>query len=180
MAALRRLGTAVDGNFQGPAGGMVPRSPRLLASNGSAPRSPAAGGRREEEAASGGGGPGLAALRPTPAKPPLGSGKIKKLFSAPGAGGGKPRKRAPLWQAALFVSVAIHAGLFVLHPYVNSAAPPHRHHHPQEPQACLTHPEAAGSDGGRRRATQEKAWAAGAPSTGKPAVTPESVINLDQ
>ena len=175
MTALRRLGTAVDGNFQGPAaGGMVPPSPRLLAPNGSAPRSPAAGRREEAAAASGGGGPGVAPLRPTPAKPPLGSGKIQKRA------GGKPRKRAPLWQAALFVSVAIHAGLFVLHPYFNSAAPPHRHHHPQEPQACLTHPEAAGSGGGRRRATQEKAWAAGAPSTGKPAVTPESVINLDQ
>ena len=174
MTALRRLGTAVDGNFQGPAaGGMVPPSPRLLAPNGSALRSPAAGRREEAAAASAGGGPGLAPLRPTPAKPPLGSGKIQKRA------GGKPRKRAPLWQAALFVSVAIHVGLF-LHPYVNSTAPPRRHHHPQEPQACLTHPEAAGSGGGRRRATQEKAWAAGAPSTGKPAVTPESVINLDQ
>ncbi|RLN24908.1 L-tryptophan--pyruvate aminotransferase 1-like [Panicum miliaceum] len=178
MAALRQLGTAVDGNFQGAAGGMVPPSPRLLAPNGSAPRSSAAS-RREEAAANGGGGPGLAALRPPPAKPARG----KKLFPAPGPGG-KPRKRAPLWQAALFVSIAMNVGL-LLHPYVNSTAPPHHQHHPQEHQACLMHPEAAGSSSVvRRTATQEepvpKAKAAGAPSTGKPAVTPESVINLDQ
>ncbi|PAN32467.1 hypothetical protein PAHAL_5G488800 [Panicum hallii] len=179
MAALRQLGTAVEGNFQGAAGGMVPPSPRVLAPNGSAPRSPAAS-RREEAAGNGGGSPGLAALRPTPAKPPRGSGK--KPFAAP-AGGGKPRKRAPLWPAALFVSVAMNVGL-VLHHYVNSTSPPHPPHHPpQEHQACLMHPEAAGSSSVRRTATQEepvpKTRAAGAPSTGKPAVTPESVINLD-
>ncbi|OEL24558.1 Tryptophan aminotransferase-related protein 2 [Dichanthelium oligosanthes] len=177
MAALRRLGTAVDGNFQGATGGMVPPpSPRILTPNGR----PSAPNRREEGAVANGGGssPGLAALRPTK-KAPRG-----KVYLA--TAGGKPGKRAPFWQAALVVSIVLNIWLF-LHPYVNDTAhPPHHHLQQEHQEACLTHPDAADRsavDSGRRRARLEepvpKAWAAGAPSTGKPAVTPDSVINLD-
>ncbi|CAO2204718.1 unnamed protein product [Urochloa humidicola] len=170
--ALGRLGTAVDGNFQGAAAGMVP-PPRqhLLPPNGTSSPPPS----RREEAANG--GPGLAGIRPTThTKPPRG----KKFPAA-----AKPRKQAaPLLQAALFVSIAVNVGLgLLLLPHINGTAPAH---HGEEEQACLMHLEAAGGGGGRRSAREEeqeplpsKAWAAGAPSTGKPAVTAESVINLD-
>ncbi|CAL4951865.1 unnamed protein product [Urochloa decumbens] len=171
--ALRRLGTAVDRNFQGAAAaGMVPPHQHLLAQNGTSSPPPS---RREEAApAAANGGPGLAGIRPISTKPPRGKKNSTR-------GGGKLRKRAPpLWQlaAGLLISIAFNVGL-LLRPHVNGSAPQH--------QACLVHlDDAAGSSSsvsGSRRVKQEeplpKAWAAGAPSTGKPAVTADSVINLD-
>lgn len=174
-AALQHLGTAVEaGSFQG-AGAMVP-SARLLTPNGGAVAGPAPSRREEksETTANGnGGGPGgpdLAALRPT--NRPRGKAQP-----------GKPRKRAPIWnlQAAVFVSVVLNVGLLLQH-YVNSTAPSHHHHHQEHLQACPTHLLDAGVSRNRRGRQEEPSVpkAAGAPSTGKPAVTPDSVINLDQ
>ncbi|CAD6232935.1 unnamed protein product [Miscanthus lutarioriparius] len=143
---------------------MVP-SARLLTPNGGAAAGPAPS-RREETA--NGGGPDLAALRPTNRS----RGKAQA---------GKPRKRAPIWnlQAAVFVSVVLNVGLLLQH-YVNSTAPSH-HHHQEHLQACPMHLDAG--VGRNRRGRQEEPQLsmpkAGAPSTGKPAVTPDSVINLD-
>jgi len=163
-SAALHLGTALEGSFQG-AGDMVP-SARLLTPNGGAAAGPAPS-RREETA--NGGGPDLAALRPT--NRPRGKAQA-----------GKPRKRAPIWnlQAAVFVSVVLNVGLLLQH-YVNSTAPSH-HHHQEHLQACPMHLDAG--VGRNRRGRQEEPQLsmpkAGAPSTGKPAVTPDSVINLDQ
>ncbi|TVU21625.1 hypothetical protein EJB05_31274, partial [Eragrostis curvula] len=123
--------------------GMVP-STRVLSPN-----------HKEEATANGGRAPRPSALRP-------------KQYPA-----GKPRKRAPFWQAAVFASVALHVAL-LLHNYVVvnqpvATAPPRHEHH----QACLMQPDSAASGGNSRAATAQ------APSTGKPAVTPASVINLD-
>ncbi|CAO2199191.1 unnamed protein product [Urochloa humidicola] len=173
-AAFRRLGTAVDRNFQGAAAGMVP-PPRqhLLVPNGTSSPPPS---RREEAApAVANGGPGLAGTRSI-TKPPRGN----KKFPAAGAGGGggKPRKRAaqllPALLSALVVSFSVNVGL--LHHYVNGRAPPR---HEDEQQACVMHLDAAGRTSARGEELLPKAWAAGAPSTGKPPVTASSVINLD-
>ncbi|KAK3164001.1 hypothetical protein QOZ80_1AG0011260 [Eleusine coracana subsp. coracana] len=122
-------------------------SPRLFASN------------HREDATNGSGPRPVGPLRP-------------KLFPA-----GKPRKRAPIWQAAVFASVALNVTLLIHHYVVvgqpgTAASSPHHHqeHHHQEHQACELHPDAG--SGGKSRAAR-------APSTGKPAVTPDSVINLD-
>ncbi|CAO2161229.1 unnamed protein product [Urochloa humidicola] len=176
-AAFRRLGTAVDRNFEGAAAGMLPppRHQHLLAPNGTS--SPPPSRRDREEAAP---APAANGIRPiTNIKPPRG----KKVSST---GGGKQlRKRAvPLWKrAALCVSIALNVvGLFLyLYLYVIGGAPPH--HGEEEQQACLMDLELDATGSSRRSAREEeplpKAWAAGAPSTGKPAVTASSVINLD-
>ncbi|KAL6627351.1 hypothetical protein ACP70R_031077 [Stipagrostis hirtigluma subsp. patula] len=150
MAAFRLGTAAVEGRF--PATG-VP-SPRLLAPNGGALRN-------RDEAANG----GAPALRPRPRG---------KAFPA----GGKPRRREPLWQAAVFASVALNVAL-LLHHCVFSSHPPHGL---QDQAACLMQPDGANvAGGGESRASQREptAGATRAPSTGKPAVTPDSVINLD-
>ncbi|XP_062210012.1 tryptophan aminotransferase-related protein 2-like [Phragmites australis] len=151
MAAFR-LGTAVEGKFQGN-GGVVP-SPRHLA----VPKPPA----RNRDEATNGGTLGLAGLQP-------------KLFPA-----GKPRRRTrvPLWQAAVFASVALNVALLLHHCVVNNpaASPPHH----QQLHACLVQPDDANSGSGKGRAMPEEAMSKSrAPSTGKPGVTPDSVINLD-
>lgn len=174
-SAALNLGTAVEGSFQGAGGGMVP-SARLLTANGGG----GAPSRREETANGGGPGSDLAALRPT--NRPRGKAQLA----------GKPRRRAPIWnlQAAVFVSVVLNVGLLLQH-HVNSTAPSHHDHdhgHRQEHQACPTHLDGGGvSRSSRGRQEVEAAAsaasvpkAAGAPSTGKPPVTPDSVINLDQ
>lgn len=132
---------------------MVP-APRLVAQN------------HREETANGGGPWPVGPLRP-------------KLFPA-----GKARKRAPIWQAVIFSSLALNITLLVhIHHYIHGqpatgAAPHHKEH-----QACLVLPD-AGSGGGSRPGKQGSlvynGGVARAPSTGKPAVTPDSVINLDQ
>ncbi|KXG31764.1 tryptophan aminotransferase-related protein 2 [Sorghum bicolor] len=176
-SAALQLGTAVEGSFQG-GGAMVP-SARLLTPNGGAVAgSTSTPSRQEETTKANGGGPGsgpdLAALRPT--KRPRGKAQA-----------GKPRKRAPIWnlQAAVFVSVVLNVGLLLQH-YVNSTAPSQQqhHHHQEHLQACPMHPDAAGVNRNRRGRQEEEQPSpsmpkAGAPSTGKPAVTPDSVINLD-
>ncbi|AQK90450.1 tryptophan aminotransferase-related protein 2 [Zea mays] len=172
-SAALNLGTAVEGSFQGAGGGMVPSARLLTANGGGAPS------RREETANGGGPGSDLAALRPT--KRPRGKAQLA----------GKPRRRAPIWnlQAAVFVSVVLNVGLLLQH-HVNSTAPSHHDHdhgHRQEHQACPTHLDGGGvSRSSRGRQEVEAAAsaasvpkAAGAPSTGKPPVTPDSVINLD-
>jgi L-tryptophan---pyruvate aminotransferase len=127
---------------------------RLLAAN-----------HREEPANGGGAARPVGALRP------------KKKFQA-----GKPRKRSPIWEAGVLASVALNVVLLLRrHEFVVSnllgAAPAHQHRN--EHQACLAHPE-AGSGGKESTAGQKGAVLTQAPSTGKPAVTPDSVINLDQ
>ncbi|KAJ1282420.1 hypothetical protein BS78_03G050500 [Paspalum vaginatum] len=170
MKALR-LGTAVESTFQGGGGnGMVP-SPRLLAPNGGEAT------HHREEGGNNGPSPGLTALRPT--KPRSG----KKLFAAP-AGNKPPRRREPIWRGLVFFSVALNIGL-LLSLCVNSTTTlPHHNERQEEHQACLINLDDAGRSGGKTMASQEeepvpKLAAAMAPSTGKPAVTPESVINLD-
>nr|CAB3504405.1 unnamed protein product [Digitaria exilis] len=175
-AALRGLATAVDTrNFQvgaTTAAGMAPPPPpsspaSLLAPNG---RSSAQPNGREEGAVANGG------LRHANNKQQTrGNNNKNKVVLV------KHRKpAAPVsWQAALFVSVVLNAGLLLLH-YVNTSTAPPLHHHPQEHQACLVHLDAAATSssvisGVTRRASK----AAEAPSTGKPAVTATSVINLD-
>ena len=184
-SAALHLGTSVEagGGFQG-TGAMAP-SARLLTPKGAgAAAGPAqAQSRREETANGGGAGPDLAALRPTTTtNRPRGKAQLA----------GKPRRRAPIWnlQAAVFVSVVLNVGLLLQH-HVNSTAPSHHDHdhgHRQEHQACPTHLDGGGvSRSSRGRQEVEAAAsaasvpkAAGAPSTGKPPVTPDSVINLDQ
>jgi hypothetical protein len=152
MAAFR-LGTAVEGKSQqGPGGDSMVPAPRLLAAN-----------HREEAANGGRARPVVGALRP-------------KKFPA-----GKPRKRAPIWQAAVFSSVALNVAL-LLHHFVFSdqlglGTAPAAHQHQQ---ACLVHPEDAAGGGKSRAQGQKGAMLTRAPSTGKPAVTSDSVINLDQ
>ncbi|XP_062193819.1 tryptophan aminotransferase-related protein 2-like [Phragmites australis] len=151
MAAFR-LGTAVEGKFQGN-GGVVP-SPRLLA----APK-PSAKNRDE---ATNGGALGLAALRP-------------KLFPAR-----KPRGRTqvPLWRAAAFASVALNVALLLHHYVVNNPAASSPHHH--QHHACLMQPDDANGGSGKSTARPAESMSKSrAPSTGKPGVTPDSVINLD-
>jgi L-tryptophan---pyruvate aminotransferase len=172
-SAALHLGTSVEagGGFQG-TGAMAP-SARLLTPKGAgAAAGPAqAQSRREETANGGGAGPDLAALRPTTTtNRPRGKAQA-----------GKPSRRAPIWnlKAAVFASVVLNVGLLVQH-YVSSTAPSH-HHHRQGHQACPMHLDAGASRD--RRGRQEDPLSvpkAGAPSTGKPAVTPDSVINLDQ
>ncbi|KAF8663075.1 hypothetical protein HU200_055669 [Digitaria exilis] len=132
-AALRGLATAVDTrNFQvgaTTAAGMAPPPPpsspaSLLAPNG---RSSAQPNGREEGAVANGG------LRHANNKQQTrGNNNKNKVVLV------KHRKpAAPVsWQAALFVSVVLNAGLLLLH-YVNTSTAPPLHHHPQEHQACL-------------------------------------------
>jgi L-tryptophan--pyruvate aminotransferase len=86
-----------------------------------------------------------------------------------------PRRRAgamPLWRVAVFASVALNVATLalLLHHYATSP-PPHHHHH----DAGLA---TRSSDAAvHRRARTASSMA---PSTGKPAVTTDSVINLDQ
>jgi L-tryptophan---pyruvate aminotransferase len=110
---------------------------------------------RREEAVNGGGARSVVgALRPKKFPP------------------GKPRKqRALIWQAAVFSSVALNVAL-LLHHFVFSDQL-------EQKKACLVHPEAV--SGGKSGAQGQKgAVLTRAPSTGKPAVTSDSVINLDQ
>uniref|UniRef100_A0A0E0MRX1 tryptophan transaminase n=1 Tax=Oryza rufipogon TaxID=4529 RepID=A0A0E0MRX1_ORYRU len=85
-----------------------------------------------------------------------------------------PRRRAgamPLWRVAVFASVALNVATLalLLHHYATSP-PPHHHHH----DAGLA---TRSSDAAvHRRARTASSMA---PSTGKPAVTTDSVINLD-
>jgi L-tryptophan---pyruvate aminotransferase len=127
---------------------------------GKSPARLLAANHREDAANGGGGARPVGALRP------------KK----------KPRKRAPIWEAGALASVALNVVLLLhRHEFVVSnllgAAPAHHHRH--EHQACLAHPE-ADSGGKESTAGQKGAVLTRAPSTGKPAVTPDSVINLDQ
>jgi L-tryptophan--pyruvate aminotransferase len=113
------------------------------------------------------------------------------LSARAAAGGNKPiRKPAAAlwrWQAALLVSLFLNLGLFLHthYPYFTTRAPPHHHEVEHYQQTCLMQiDDAAAASSGRRTSTtrrqKEEPLAAGAPSTGKPAVTADSVINLDQ
>ncbi|KAL5226846.1 hypothetical protein ABZP36_015111 [Zizania latifolia] len=87
----------------------------------------------------------------------------------------KLRRRAgpmPLWRVAVFASVALNVATLavLLHHY--AASPPHHHHHHH---SILT----AGSEGSLATAARREDRTTMAPSTGKPAVTTDSVINLD-
>ncbi|KAF0921203.1 hypothetical protein E2562_039313 [Oryza meyeriana var. granulata] len=84
---------------------------------------------------------------------------------------GKARRRAgpmPLWRVAVFVSVALNVATLALLLHHYATSPPHHHNHHD---GALTR----SSDAVDRQART----ASMAPSTGKPAVTPDSVINLD-
>ncbi|KAL6848111.1 hypothetical protein ACP4OV_022239 [Aristida adscensionis] len=149
MAAFR-LGAAVEGRFQDGGGGGG--GGVILAPNGGARR-------HRDEAAN--------ALRPR--------GKLLIPAAA-----GKPRRRAPLWQAAVFASVALNVALLLHHCVLSqpAAMPPPPRDEQQQQHACLLQPDGALTGGVAKRETVA-AGTARAPSTGKPAVTPDSVINLD-
>ncbi|KAL5220624.1 hypothetical protein ABZP36_025337 [Zizania latifolia] len=96
------------------------------------------------------------------------------------AAAAKLRRRAgpmPLWRVAVFASVALNVATLALLLY-HYAAPPHHfaadnHHHHQHSR--LT----ASSEGSLAAGARREDRTTMAPSTGKPAVTPDSVINLD-
>jgi L-tryptophan--pyruvate aminotransferase len=169
MAAYQRRLIDARGEFQGNGGGLMPR---MLASPGAGAPS------REEHAVTASGGGGVA-LRGA-SRPRGGS------FSAAKATG---RRRTapgtPLWRVAVFASVALNVATLALllyhyavshqhHPA--AAASPDRQHH-----TCVQ-PETSGKreDGAAARTVESKDRETRAPSTGKPAVTHDSVINLDQ
>ncbi|KAK1661810.1 hypothetical protein QYE76_049969 [Lolium multiflorum] len=162
MAAFQRRLIDARGEFQGNGGGLMPR---MLAS-------PAAGApSREEHAVTASGGGGVA-LRG--ASRPRGG-----AFSAAKATG---RRRTapgtPLWRVAVFASVALNVATLalLLHHYAVS----HQHHpaaaSPDQRHDTCVQPETSGA---AARTVESKDRDTRAPSTGKPAVTHDSVINLD-
>nr|BAJ91897.1 predicted protein [Hordeum vulgare subsp. vulgare] len=83
----------------------------------------------------------------------------------------RPAGRMPLWLVGIFVSLAFNVAALplLLQQYIVNQ--PHHHHHgvispDQQQHACAPQPGTSGAT-------------ARAPSTGKPAVTSDSVINLD-
>uniref|UniRef100_A0A0D9UX91 Alliinase C-terminal domain-containing protein n=1 Tax=Leersia perrieri TaxID=77586 RepID=A0A0D9UX91_9ORYZ len=128
----------------------------------------AVGSTRAGEGRNSGGGGGMAppsSLRiHAPSREPkartmAGAGKVNNPRRRGGGGGGG---HMPLWRVAVFASVALNVATLALLLHHYAATSPHHHHY------------AAAAVDWRDRST-----ASMAPSTGKPAVTPDSVINLD-
>ncbi|KAG8045623.1 hypothetical protein GUJ93_ZPchr0008g11934 [Zizania palustris] len=87
----------------------------------------------------------------------------------------KLRRRAgpmPLWRVIVFVSVALNVATLALLLYHYAPPPPHHHHQ----HSRLT----ASNEGSLAVAARREDRTTMASSTGKPTVTPDSVINLDQ
>jgi L-tryptophan--pyruvate aminotransferase len=163
MAAYQRRLIDARGEFQGNGGGLMPR---MLASPGGGAPS------REEHAVTASGGGGVA-LRG--ASRPRGG-----AFSAAKATG---RRRTapgtPLWRVAVFASVALNVATLALLLYHYAVS--HQHHpaaaSPDRQHDTCVQPETSGA---AARSVDLKDRDTRAPSTGKPAVTHDSVINLDQ
>ncbi|XP_040378013.1 tryptophan aminotransferase-related protein 2-like [Oryza brachyantha] len=120
----------------------------------------------------GGGGGGVA-----PSVRLLAANRDGKPRGSHSAAPGKLRRRGgpmPLWRVAVFASVALNVATLalLLHHYATSPPPPPQHHSHDDaaPAARIS----SGSAGAARTTASSMA-----PSTGKPAVTPDSVINLD-
>ena len=139
--------------------------PRMLASLGVGGGAPS----RDEHALAAGTATGGAAFR---------GAKPRGGFSAAKASG---RRRAagstPVWLVAVFVLVALNVATLalLLHHYATShpvASPDQRHDN------CVVQPDSSGAPARQEEPPKDRATRA--PSTGKPAVTHDSVINLDQ
>ncbi|XP_048561918.1 tryptophan aminotransferase-related protein 2-like isoform X2 [Triticum urartu] len=141
-------------------GGLMPPSAHVIAS----PRGSGSGGapcREEHAVTANGGGPALRGAKPR------GGGSVCSATKT--SGRRRPAGRMPLWRVFIFVSVALNVAALplLLHQYIVSHP-----HHPgvispdQQHHACAPPPGTSGA-------------AARAPSTGKPSVTSDSVINLD-
>ncbi|KAF7021189.1 hypothetical protein CFC21_034176 [Triticum aestivum] len=141
-------------------GGLMPPSAHVIAS----PRGSGSGGapcREEHAVTANGGGPALRGAKPR------GGGSVCSATKT--SDRRRPAGRMPLWRVFIFASVALNVAALplLLHQYIVSHP-----HHPgvispdQQHHACAPPPGTSGA-------------AARAPSTGKPSVTSDSVINLD-
>jgi L-tryptophan--pyruvate aminotransferase len=125
------------------------------------------------------------------------------VLSSPGSGGGAPsredhakekprgsvlsaakgtvRRRTargtPLWRVAVFASVALNVATLALLLYHYAVSHPAASPEDQRHDACAPQPDTSGAPA---RTGEQKDRDTRAPSTGKPAVTHDSVINLDQ
>nr|WKK20677.1 tryptophan aminotransferase related 2 protein TAA1 [Agrostis stolonifera] len=84
----------------------------------------------------------------------------------------------PLWRVAVFASVALNVALvLLLHYYAFS----HQQHPPDQHHDTCVQPDTSikSEDGAAARTGEPKDRSGSAPSTGKPGVTADSVINLD-
>ncbi|KAM3410134.1 hypothetical protein ACQJBY_002389 [Aegilops geniculata] len=150
MAASRRRTSA---EFQGD-GSLMPPSAHVVAS-------PRGGGAPSREEHANGGRPALRGANPRGGSSVFSATKL--------TGRRRPAGRMALWRVAIFASLALNVAALALlrHRYVVSHP-----HHPgvvsldQQNHACAPQPGTSGA-------------AASAPSTGKPGVTSDSVINLD-
>ncbi|XP_020193641.1 tryptophan aminotransferase-related protein 2 [Aegilops tauschii subsp. strangulata] len=150
MAASRRRTSA---EFQGD-GSLMPPSAHVVAS-------PRGGGAPSREEHANGGRPALRGANPRGGSSVFSATKL--------TGRRRPAGRMPLRRVAIFASLALNVAALALlrHRYVVSHP-----HHPgvvsldQQHHVCAPQPGTSGA-------------AASAPSTGKPGVTSDSVINLD-
>nr|CCF55441.1 hypothetical protein [Brachypodium sylvaticum] len=105
------------------------------------------------------------------------AGTRRRPSSAGSSGSGS----TPLWRVAVFASVALNVATLALLLHHYAISHPWRDSSPA-PDACvLEEPGMSGKSEARREelGTKDRASAAMTPSTGKPAVTTDSVINLD-
>jgi L-tryptophan--pyruvate aminotransferase len=127
-----------------------------------------------------------------------GGGLMPRVLASPGGreehAKGKPRgsvlsaakgtvrrrtaRGTPLWRVAVFASVALNVATLALLLYHYAVSHPAASPEDQRHDACAPQPDTSGAPA--PRTGEPTGRDTRAPSTGKPAVTHDSVINLDQ